>query len=343
MINILKPFAAWGTRLNNNEFTRATLKLTFYYVVSTAAILLVSSVAVLAIFAPPETELPFRFETTQQIEIEHDDWSMYEVREHLSLVIFLVDITVLLLVSVLSYSFARRTLLPIKVLHERQQQFMGDVAHELRTPLAVMQAGADTVLRKDRPVDEYKLFITDVKEESERLTRLSNQLLQLLKGEDVKEFLFTSVAVSELTQKEIERFLLYAKERGVTLQADVASGITIQTNADALIEIVQNLLKNAIDYSHQDSAVSVRLVETNGALIITIKDSGIGIPKEQQKTIFNRFTKVSDARTHDNRGGAGLGLAIVQTLVSKLNGSISLESEVNVGTIITLTLPKSHS
>jgi two-component system phosphate regulon sensor histidine kinase PhoR len=192
-------------------------------------------------------------------------------------------------------------------------------------------------------VDEYKLFITDVKEESERLTRLSNQLLQLLRDKDVPDLAFTSVAASELMQKEIKRFFLYAKERGVTLYDDVAPAITVKTNADALVEIVQNLLKNAIDYSNKDSAVTVRLFETDDAIEVTIKDSGIGIPKEQQQVIFNRFTKVSGARTHTHSGGAGLGLAIVQALVTKLNGDILLESEVNVGTKVILTLPKSHS
>lgn len=343
MINILKPFEALGTRLYSNEFSRATLRLTLYYVVSTAAILGVSSLLVLTIFTPPEAKPPLRLEESKSIEVEHDEWGLYEVREHLGLVIVSVDAVILVVVSVLAYFFARRTLLPIKLLHERQRAFMGDVAHELRTPLAVMQTGAETILRKERAVDEYKNFVGDVKEEAERLTRLSNQLLQLLKSNGVADMTVESVSVSVLLRDELRRFTPYATAHEIELIADIPSQCSVDTNKDALIEIVQNLIKNAIDYSQRKGVVTVRAKEVDATLEISIEDTGIGIAKEHQGTIFGRFKKVSESRTQNSDSGSGLGLAIVQALVTQLGGRILLESEVGKGTKVTVVLPVRHS
>lgn len=343
MINILKPFEALGIRFHYSEFEHATRTLTFYYVLSTAVILVISSVAVLAIFAPPETELPFQTETVEYIEIEHDDWSMYEIREHLAVVIVSVDFFILLIVSVLSYFFAQRTLLPIRIMHEKQRQFMSDVAHELRTPLSVMLAGTDAILRRPRTALEYESFVADVQDEAARLTRVSNQLLQLLKTGDKNAREFSLVVVSEVLEAEIRRFATYATKYGITLTGTIAPHIEARTNQDALIEIVQNLLKNAIDYTPQGGNVLLTLTDTNTSLKISIQDTGVGIPKEQQASIFGRFNKVTMARTPTKESGVGLGLAIVAALVRELNGQLTLESEVGVGTNISIVVPKNHS
>lgn len=341
MDNILKPFEALATRFWHNEFDRAVMKLTFYYVFSTAVILFVSSVAVLIIFAPPEMEIPFREETVKQIEVEHDDWSLYEVREHLASVVLIVDLFILFVVSIFSYFFARRTLLPIQTMHEKQRQFLGDVAHELRTPLAVMQTGADTILRRERTVAEYQQFVTDVQEEAERLTRVSNQLLQLLRTENVKTTTPTEVSVSELLENELKRFTPYAVERGVILNADIVAGVTVSTQKDELIEIVQNLLKNAIDYSDRGDAVNLTLKTDATYITFVVADTGMGISDEHQALVFDRFNKVDRARTQIKGSGTGLGLSIVKMLVTKLGGEIALKSKISVGTEVTVTLPKS--
>lgn len=343
MNNILKPFVALATRFKSDEFQRATLKLTLYYVLSTAVILLVSSVAILITFAPPEMELPFRPETAKQDEIEHDEWSLYEVREHLTSVIVVVDFLILLLVSIFAYYFARKTLLPIQEMHKKQQQFLGDVAHELRTPLSVMRAGADTILSRERAAPEYKVFVTDVQEEAARLTRVSNQLLQMLKAGEIETDLSKEVKISELLANEIRRFTPYVAERGITLTSDITPDIISCTHQDALIEVVQNLLKNAIDYSNKGDAVTVSLRTTPTSLDIIVADTGVGIEQSKQVVIFDRFKKIDRARTQTNDSGTGLGLAIVKALVSKLGGQLALKSELGVGTAVTVSLPMRHS
>lgn len=343
MNNILKPFAELATRFRSDEFERASIILTSYYVLLTGVILLISSVATLIIFAPPETELLFIPETTAQIEIKHDDWSLYEVREHLASVVIIVDILMLIIVSSFAFFFARKTLSPIQEMQQRQRQFIGDVAHELRTPLSVMLAGADTLLCRERDVSEYKLFVIDVQEEAARLARISNQLLQLLKVGEIETCTSQEVRVSELLVNEMRRFTPYANARKITLTSDVDADITSYTHQDALIEIVQNLLKNAVDYSNNGDGVALALRSTATSLEIIITDTGIGIEPAQQQIIFERFKKVDKARTQNKDSGTGLGLSIVRALVGALGGQITLKSEIGVGTEVTVTLPLRHS
>lgn len=228
-------------------------------------------------------------------------------------------------------------------MHETQTRFLGDVAHELRTPLSIMKAGADTLLRKQRMISEYEEFITDVQEETGRLTRLSNQLLQLLKSEGVSKVEIKEVNVSDLTEVELRRFTPYAEGRRVTISGNISPNIRLQTEQDSLIEIVQNILKNAIDYNKHDGRVTVTVSENDAEVTLEITDTGIGITPEAQTVIFDRFVKADRARTQTTVSGAGLGLSIVKSLVTKIGGQLSLKSSLNVGTTVTITLPKTHS
>lgn len=342
MTNISKPFAASATASLDGKFNLATLKLTFFYVLSTALILVATSVAVLIIFTPPAADVPFQPET-EEVEVEYDKWGVYELREHLATVIAFVDVLMLLVVSVLSYYFARRTLLPIKHIYELQHQFMSDVAHELRTPLSVMQAGADTMLRKQRSLEEYEVFVKDTQEEIGRLTRLSNQLLQLLRTDRVQSVAWVDTDLSNLIKTEVQRFIPYADTKIVTLACVVPENITLDTDRDRLIEVLQNLLKNAIDYNKQGGRVTATLSETAAHVAIAIEDTGVGIAEVKQAKVFDRFVKGEKARTQTTESGAGLGLSIVKALVAKLGGTITLESIEAVGTTVTLLLPKTHS
>jgi two-component system, OmpR family, sensor histidine kinase CiaH len=338
-----KPFAVSGTVSSPDRFRRATLKLTLFYVLSTAVILLVSSVAVLVLFAPPETELPFfHDESTQDEAPEHDEWSLYELREHLVSVVVLVDITILAVVSVLSYTFARRTLLPIKQVYEQQQQFVADVAHELRTPLSVLQAGADTLLRKSRSEADYKTYLADVQTETGRLTRLTNQLLKLLSAEE-RAVVVEATDVSALIAAEVRRFVPYAAALQVSLLPEIASEIVMETEPDGVVEVVQNLLKNAIDYNRSTGQVRVLLARTSNEVTFSVIDTGVGMSKAVEQVVFNRFVKGSVARTQHAESGAGLGLSIVAALVARQGGKISLVSTEGVGTTVTVTWSLSHS
>jgi len=342
MINILKLFEELVIALSRDKFFLATVKLTIFYVLSSAVILFVTSTTILLVFSPSETVsiLPDKVDSA---EVEFNEWNIYEVREHLPAVVALVDVMVLFIVSIFSYYFAQRTLLPIKNMHELQTRFMGDVAHELRTPLSVMQAGADLVLKKPRLIEEYQEFAHDIQEETRRLTRLSNQLLQLLKIGDVIKTEIREVDISDISETELRRFAAYGQAQGVTLVDNISSAVRLHTESDAFVQILQNILKNAIDYNHSGGLVTVTLSEKDSVVYLEITDTGVGISPEAQAVIFNRFVKGDSARTQTTESGAGLGLSIVKGLVVRLNGQLELNSTPKVGTTIKITLPKKSS
>ncbi len=304
----------------------------------TAALLLVSSLAVLMLFKPPEDNLCQVVSAADLENIEHSEWSLVELREHLEIVTFGVDLLILLLVSVFLYFFARRTLEPIRLNQEKQVKFMSDVAHELRTPLSVMRSGAETLLRREHTNDEYRDFVSDVAEESVRLARLSNQLLQLLRLGSAKDIEKSAVNLSDLVKNEVERFAAYAKERNINLVSKVVTGVTITAEEDSLVQLLQNLLKNAIDYT-DDGEVAVSLVAEDDTVRLFVNDNGVGIPQDKQEEIFSRFSKLDKARKATGDTGAGLGLSIVKEIVDRHQGKIIIDSEVGVGTTMTIVLP----
>jgi len=345
MKNILKQLEEWAIPSKSSEFERATLKLTTFYVFSTFVILLVSSLAVVILFSPPESTAtkPALEEVHIEIEDEEDSLNIYEFREHLPIVLLVVDIAVLILVSILSYYFAKRTLSPIKQSQEKQAQFMSDAAHELRTPLSVMRTGAETMLRREHNSEEYKDFVSDVKVEAVRLSKLTNQLLQLLKLGVTPKIEKVEFNASQFTLKEVKRFAAYAEERQISLKTEVTEGIKLYAEPDSFIQLLQNLLKNAIDYNWPQGQVAVSLKELAEGVKLEVVDSGIGIPTDKQQAIFSRFTKLDKSRRQLDDTGAGLGLAIVKEIVDRHHGQIELQSTVGEGTKISVIWPKSHS
>lgn len=337
MINILKQFEEWDTSLKQSKFKRATLRLTIYYVISTFCILLLSSVVILVLFSPPDSESVMVANTI--VETEHDEFSLYEFREHLLDVLIVVDVIVLFFVTILAYFFARRTLRPIEQIYKLQEQFVGDVAHELRTPLAVMKSGGEAILRKERSVSEYQEFIRESNEEVDRLSRLSNQLLSLLSQKAIIRPREVNVNLAILIKNQVKRYQEYADSKNVTIKLGSVENIEFNANEDDIIQLVQNLIKNAVDYNKVGGEVIVELVKIEGKIVFSVKDTGVGIPTESQPYIFDRFYKVDSARKCESQTGTGLGLAIVKDIVDKYNGQIEVESEVGIGTTIKVFLP----
>lgn len=332
MNTILKQFAGLATSLTKSEFDRAALRLTGSYVFGLAVVLSVSS---LAIYFLAIDFIPL---TPQGAEIPHAEFSPYEFREHLVSVMFLVDSLVLVIATIVAYGFARRTLRPIEQNYLQQQRFVSDVAHELRTPLAVIKAGTQVLLLHDRPISEYRAFLQDLEEETDRLTRLTNDLLGTLKfvhKKDTVEFL--PINFSQLVSKQMQGFVVYAKEHAVTINAEIEPDMLVVGQSDDLIRVIQNLLKNAIDYNRPGGTVMVTVSATDKLVRFVITDTGIGIEPQDQIRIFDRFYKIDRARTPH---GSGLGLAIVKEIVSKHEGTITIKSTSGVGSMFTVELPK---
>lgn len=336
MKNILKQFVGWDTSLRQSEFKTAAIKLTLWHSLAILVALAAASILVIVIFS--YSELGTTIRTSPQVE--HSEMSLYEMGEHLIAIILLFDLIALGFGVFFSYLDARRTLRPIEVMYKKQEQFMSDVAHELRTPLSVMKAGVETLLRQERDTETYVEYIKDQHEEINRMTSLVNDLLFLLKHKQVNEETKTQVNLGEIIRQQVKAFGPYASEHGVTITCvDKKDDEIINGIATALYKLVNNLLKNAIDYNVPGGQVIVSLDKKVSSLVLTVSDTGVGIADAQKDKIFDRFYRGDKARTLDNQTGSGLGLAIVKSIVEKHQGSIEVVSEKGEGTMVIVSFP----
>lgn len=331
MKHILKQFAAWGISFKLSEFERASLKLALWHSLGILIVLSISSVLVVMLYAPTRT--------LREPEPAHSDFSLYELREHLVEVVVMVDVATLFVVLIFSYLDARRTLRPIEVLYQTQERFLGDVAHELRTPLTVMKAGAEALLRQERAVGTYVTYLSDSLEEINRMSEMVNNLLFLLRQKEVAEGECEVIDLAEVVQKQIILFEPYAALHNITLSATVAEAM-VRGVPTSLHRLVQNLLKNAIDYNVPKGSVVVQVALNESSVVCTVSDTGVGIAAHDTKRVFDRFYRTDEAYGMQDKNGTGLGLCIVKAIVESHKGTIEILSNKGTGTTVKVTLPK---
>lgn len=221
---------------------------------------------------------------------------------------------------------------------ERQRQLVQDASHELRTPLAAIRTNIEvTEMDPDATIEEYRDLVSTIKTQTDRLTRLSEDLLLLTNGDDARAER-EPVAVGALIGEVLRELEPMAATRSVRLVSDASPDIEILTSPDLLYRCVLNLVDNAIKYSGDGSQVTVTARRENGRVTIAVADNGVGIDAESLPRVFDRFYRVDKGRSR-REGGTGLGLAIVKQLVESLGGDVDVSSQVDVGTTFTVQLP----
>jgi heavy metal sensor kinase len=222
---------------------------------------------------------------------------------------------------------------------QRQRQFTADAAHELRTPLSIMQTGLDVTLSHSRSVSEYRSALVSIQEEVQRLSHLANTLLMLARA-DTRELPLElkEVDLCLLLNTVVEQFGSVADEKHITLTQEVAPSLRLEGDEDRLIQIIFNLIDNAVKYTPEGGRVRVSAQIIRQRVEIKVEDTGPGIPLEEQTRVFDRFYRMDTARNR-NQGGFGLGLAIAKRIVDLHRGSIHVISAVGQGTQFVVTLP----
>ncbi len=223
---------------------------------------------------------------------------------------------------------------------KEQQQFIADVSHELRTPLTVMRGSLEVALEEDRSAEEYREAIGNALLEVRHLTRLSQNLLFLARGQAGRVTLsFANVDLVKFIS-EVTRDLLPAMtDRDLEFSVDLPEGpIRAFIDSDRMQQVVHNLLENAIRYTETGGKVRVRLTSAPGEVRIEVSDTGIGIPEANLPHVFERFFR-SDRARRAHPGGSGLGLSIVRWIVEAHKGTVSVTSAVGKGTTFTVILP----
>lgn len=223
---------------------------------------------------------------------------------------------------------------------ERQRQFVQDASHELRTPLAAIRTNIDvTEMDPDASVEEYRELVGTIKGQTERLTRLSEDLL-LLTREDNESLEQEPLDLRSVANEVIRQLAPVAAAREVSLDLRANGLVEAEANPDLVYRCVLNLVDNAIKYSGAGSSVRVTTEVAGGRAIVRVADTGPGIAPEDLPRIFDRFYRVDKGRSR-REGGTGLGLAIVKELVESQRGTVSASSEPGKGSVFTLSLPVS--
>lgn len=223
--------------------------------------------------------------------------------------------------------------------HQVRRQFVLNASHELKTPVAGIQALAETVEQalNDDP-DAAKRFARKLIVESERLSRLIQDLLDLSRLEDPAHYSNASVDLAAITEKAVEGLRRMADDRSVALDTEVASGVIIRGDEQQIGLLVRNLVDNAIRYTPPEGSVNVRVFPHDREAVLEVEDTGAGIPLNAQSRVFERFFRVDEDRSRGS-GGTGLGLSIVKHVAEMHGGHVSLQSELGEGSTFRVRLP----
>ncbi|NOY69387.1 MAG: HAMP domain-containing protein [Deltaproteobacteria bacterium] len=222
---------------------------------------------------------------------------------------------------------------------EHINQFSSHVAHELKTPIAIIRAEMELALSSERDIDEYKNVILDSLEEIDRLTRIIKDLLLMARLDYSPEvFGFKRIDLNVLIDEICRHATVLASEKEISVTSSLSEKpVYIQGDHTHLTRLFFNLVTNAVNYSDKNGNINLALKIRYGKARISVSDTGIGISVEDQEKIFDKFFRVHKGKTPGN----GLGLSIAQSIVKAHQGEITVKSRINEGTTFTVELPLS--
>ncbi|HFD3448671.1 TPA: ATP-binding protein [Enterococcus faecium] len=225
----------------------------------------------------------------------------------------------------------------VRRLEKLQKDFVGNVSHELKTPVTSLIGFTETLLdgAKDDP-QTLTSFLEIMQKDAIRLDKLIREIIQLSKdGENSYEI--QTIYIEPYFQQIVQNYQPIIEKKRLTIRL-IGKNEPFTTKADILYPIIKNLIENAVQYSKSDSEIIIRYQATDD-LSFSVQDFGIGIDIEDQERIFERFYRVDKARSRHS-GGTGLGLAIVKDYVQLLHGTITVDSHLGTGSTFTVTIPK---
>lgn len=228
----------------------------------------------------------------------------------------------------------------MRVLDESRQEFVANVSHELKTPMASVKVLADSLLAQpDVPVEIYREFMADITSEIDRENQIITDLLALVKlekkGDDLN---IAPVNMNDLTELVLKRLRPIARKHDIEVVFESVRQVTAEVDEVKMTQVISNLVENAIKYNHEHGRVKVTLDADHQNFTLEVQDSGIGIPKEALPRIYERFYRVDKSHSREI-GGTGLGLAITRTAVLLHKGSVTVDSKVGEGTVFRVKVP----
>ncbi len=259
---------------------------------------------------------------------------MYSGLQKSTYILIFLGVIALIVATLFSHFMAGRAIIPLKEAYEKQRQFAADASHELRTPLAVVMASADLLLMDQTIKSPFlKQVIEDVKSEVQKMSKLVSDLLMVARSDNnalkvtIKKF-----DLGEMLNQNIRMMTPLAEKKNIKLSGENIQKVEMQADEQKIKQLVLILVDNAIKYTPEGGDVTVGIESIDdGKVTFFVQDSGIGIAKEDQDKVFERFYRVDKARSREI-GGNGLGLSIASEIVRLHEGKISVESELGQGT-----------
>jgi signal transduction histidine kinase len=222
-----------------------------------------------------------------------------------------------------------------------KSDFVANVSHELKTPLALIRLFAETLELGRVPGEEKaQQYYRIINKESQRLTQLINNILDFSRIEaGRREYEFAPTAVNRVVHDVLDAYRFQIEQQGFSLEADLADDLPdVQVDKEALGQALINLVNNAIKYSKDEKHIRLETRRNGEDLLLSVTDRGIGVPKGEQKKIFEKFYRAENSLVHETKG-SGLGLALVRHIMQAHGGSVEVESVPGQGSTFTLRLP----
>ena len=228
----------------------------------------------------------------------------------------------------------------LQTTEEVRRRFVSDASHELKTPLASIRLLTDSILQTgDMDPATVKDFVSDIGEEAERLTRISEKLLTLTRMDSAVAVAEVPVDVKRVVEKVEHMLTPLADEGEVTVETDLQEDCMVLATEDDLYQIAFNLMENAVKYNLPGGSVTVTLRGAGDLVTLTVEDTGVGIPEEDLGKVFDRFYRVDKARARA-AGGTGLGLSIVRDTVRQHGGAVTVRRRESEGTCFEVAFPR---
>jgi signal transduction histidine kinase len=318
-------------------FGRARRRLTLQYVALFALVLVVFSAIFYVALAAALQPL---FDLAPEIASDQAASSAYDLTlERVALALAVANVVVLAVAGVSAWVLAGRTLKPIADAHDRQRRFVGDASHEIRNPLAVIRATAESALNGPDDPAHLRHALEVVVEAQERLTRMANDLLVLARAEGApSERADLEVDLSVAVAEVIEADTLARDSAPPRITVSLSPGLLARGDPDEVARVVANLVDNAVRYGGPQAHIRVSTLSAGSDAIVEVADDGPGIAAADLARVTEPFYRVdSDASAPE---GTGLGLAIASSLAHRNGGRLTLASEPGRGTTARLSLSR---